>query len=140
MKNVYFLSNKLKFKFLPIALFAAFALVTSCKDDEESPFEDVTVQFAVSYTPDVVLKAVVTQVGVEQSQNFDVAAANAVFLSTPRIVNTSAGALHIASTATGTDVDSELIVKIMVNGKIKAADTVKGVGNLVAKTEYNFIE
>ena len=129
----------MKLNLLAIALCSSFAVLSSCKDDEESPFEDVTVQFAVAYTPDVVMKAVITQVGVEQSQTFD-AAANAVFLSTPRVVNTSAGALHIASTATGTDVDSELVVKIFVNGQVKATDTVKGLGNLVAKTEYNFIE
>lgn len=139
MKNLYFLSNKLKLNLLAIALCSSFAVLSSCKDDEESPFEDVTVQFAVAYTPDVTLKAVITQVGVEQSQNFDVAA-NTIFISTPRIVNTSAGALHIASTATGTDIDSEMIVNILVNGQIKATDTVRGVGNLVAKTQYNFIE
>lgn len=139
MKNLSFLSNKLKFKFLAIILLGAFTLVTSCKDEEESPFEDVTVQFVVAYSPDVVLKAVVTQVGVEQSQNFDVAA-NIVFVTPPRIVNTSAGALHIASTATGLDPDSELTVKILVNGKIKSEETVIGLGNLVVKADYNFIE
>lgn len=139
MKNVYLFSNKLKLNILAIALCSAFAVVSSCKDEEESPFEDVTVQFAVQTLDSVALKAVITQVGVEQSQNFDVPG-QFVFLSLPRVVNTSAGALHVASTANGFDADSELVVKILVNGQLKASDTVRGVGNLVAKTQYNFIE
>ena len=139
MKNVYLLSNNLKLNLLAIALCSTFAVLVSCKDEEESPFEDVTVQFVVQSLDSVALKAVVTQVGVEQSQNFDVPG-QIVYFSLPRVVNTSAGGLHVASTATGFDVDSELMVGIIVNGQMKAVDTVRGLGNLVAKTQYNFIE
>lgn len=138
MKNVYSLSNKLKLNLVAIALCSTFAVLSSCKDEEVSPFEDATIQFKVESTTGVVLKSVITQVGVNQNQNFDVTGEN--FSSVPQIVNSSVGALHIASTANGFDIDSELIVKILVNGQVKAADTVQGGGSLVAKTQFNFLE
>lgn len=136
---MYFLTNKLKYKFVALALISSFALVSSCKDEENSPFEDVTVQFVAIASPDVTMKAVVTQVGVEQSQNFDVAD-KFVFMSVPRIVNSSVGALHLASTANSTDIDGELIVKILVNGQVKATDTISGNGSLIATTQFNFLD
>ena len=137
MKNLYFLSNKLKFKFVALALFSTVAIL-SCKDEEVNPYEDVTIQFKVESTTGVVLKSVVTQVGVNQSQEFILPSEN--YSTVPQIINTNVGALHLASTAKGFDIDSELIVKILVNGQIKATDTVSGSGNLTAKTQLSFIK
>ena len=138
MKNLYLFANKFKFNILAVALCSTLVAVSSCKDDEDSPFEDVTIQFKVETTQDVILKAVVTQVGVDQTQNFDVTGTS--FNSVPQIVNSSVGALHVASTGTALMPDSELIVKILVNGQMKAVDTVRGSGDLVAKTQYSFID
>ncbi|MFC6268558.1 hypothetical protein [Frigoriflavimonas asaccharolytica] len=138
MKKVYFLSNKLKFSFLALIMLSTFAILSSCKDEETDPFEDVTIQFKVESTAGVVLKAVVTQIGVDQAQEFTFTS-NA-YNSVPRIVSTSVGALHLAVTATGVDADSKVTAKIIVNGQEKAIDLAQGGGSLTAKAQYNFIK
>ena len=92
-------------------------------------------QFKVSANTDVEIKSVVAQVGTQQSTNFVVPGTS--WQSAPQVVNTKVGAVHLASTADGIDPQSELIVQILVNGNIKAADTAKGVA-LMAKTMYDF--
>ncbi len=136
MKKRYFSSQIMRnalFLVLGVTFFGT--ALTSCKDDEVDPYQDVTVQFKVSANTDVEIKSVVAQVGTQQSTNFVVPGTS--WQSAPQVVNTKVGAVHLASTADGIDPQSELIVQILVNGNIKAADTAKGVA-LMAKTMYDF--
>jgi hypothetical protein len=137
MKKLYFLPNLLKFSFIALLLTSTLFVFSSCKDEAVDPFEDVTIQFKVIATPSVVMKAIVTQVGVDQNQNLNVM--SNTYTSVPQIVNTSIGALHLASTATGTAADSKLTIQILVNGQVRAEKIVEGSTELVANTSYTFI-
>lgn len=136
MKKIYFSSKKIRtalFVAMGVAFFGAG--LSSCKEEEEDPYQDVTVQFKVEANTGVEIKSVVTQVGTKQSTEFVVPGTS--WQSGAQLVNTKVGAVHLASTAEGLGPQSFLIVKILVNGEVKAADTTSGV-TLMAKTTYDF--
>ena len=136
MKKTYFSSKKFRmvtFLVLGAAFFGN--ALSSCKNEDEDFNTDVTLQFKVEASPDVEIKAVVTQVGLQQNQLNNVSGTS--WQSAPQVVNTKVGAVHLASTADGVDAQSQLIVKILLNGTVVQADTAKGVA-LMAKTMYDF--
>ena len=115
-----------------IALTISFlGVFSACKSREEDPNSSATVQFKVTATNNVDIKAIVTQVGTEQTSNYNVNGTS--WSSDAQIINTSLGAVHLSSTALGEDSDSKLITSIYVNGTLKASDTAQGV-DLMAKT------
>lgn len=110
-----------------VALFAAagaLTLFTACKDENEDPNKEIAVQFVVKTVDVVILKSVTTQVGTQQSSVYTFTGPN--WQSTPQVVNTAAGALHLSSTAMGLKPESRLIAQILIDGKIAVADTVAG--------------
>lgn len=135
MKRTFLPGKKMNFTLPLIASIAILSVFSSCKEREEDPNESLSVAFTVQATPGVEIKSVVTQVGTVQSTKFNVP--GTTWSSEPQIVNTSQGAVHLASTAEGTGADSRLIVRIFVNGEQKAVDTANGI-NLMAKTVVDF--
>lgn len=135
MKKIYFSENVFRNLFLAVLTVLLFGITSSCKDRDEDPNESYTVQFVVQGTSGVTFKAIVVQVGTVQSTKFNVAGTS--WTSDSQIVNSNVGAVHLSATGSGIDVDSKLTVKILVNGEVKAENSVTG-ANLVAKTMVDF--
>lgn len=118
-------------------------LMTSCSSDDDNVIadRDLAVQFKVMATEQVNVKSAIVQIGPNQTIDYNVEGQS--WASESQIINTSSKYIRLASTADIHDQDSELMVQILVDGKILAADTVKvtpGSTNMVAKTALNFNE
>lgn len=130
-------------KTIKLSLFCSLILslfLTSCRSEEDTN-QDVAVQFKVIATEQVTVKSAIAQIGTAQTIDYQVNGQN--WQSETKIVNTSANYVRIASTATAFNQDSELIVQIWIDGKLKVADTAKavaGTNNIIAQKSLNFNE
>ena len=132
MKNKYFSSKEFKFSTLFVFAIAVLGFLSSCKKEDDEN-EQVAVNFVVTGDDIFKMKAVVTQVGTQQTSQYTFEPDAQGYKIETQLVNTNVGAVHLSATADGMNADSELVVSIFVNGEMKATDTAKGI-DLVAKT------
>lgn len=137
MKKSYFVNKVLKFSLALFFAVSLLGLVASCKDDEnDEQFEDVTLQFVVDTEDDVVVNNVITQIGTNQSSNFNVN--DDSWESAPQVINTSVGAVHLAANGAGSGSDSKMILRILINGEVAAEQEVTGSGMIQSKAVVAF--
>lgn len=115
MKNVYSCGKIIRTSILALFALVLFASFSACRDKEEDENENVTLQFKVAGAGYDSIKAVVTQIGVNQNTVFSVPGTN--WESLKQVVNTSVGSVNITATADGDTATSNLEVSIWINGK-----------------------
>lgn len=115
MKNVYSCGKIIRTSILGLFALVLFASFSACRDKEEDENENVTLQFKVAGAGYDSIKAVVTQIGVNQNTVFSVPGTN--WESLKQVVNTSVGSVNITATADGDTATSNLEVSIWINGK-----------------------
>lgn len=141
MKQFYKAKSLFKLSFLLVALFSVISIMNSCKKDDDNEFTDHVVQFEVTGTTNVVVKAIVTQVGTNQNTTFgtDALPIPLPWRSPEFFVNSSQSQINLDANAVLPNANSEFVINLWIDGEIVKTQKATGSGTKSVSIDYSFL-
>lgn len=139
MKNSFTSKKFLKFGFMLMLFCSVFAVVSSCKkDDEPEKPSSYNVKFRVSTSNGAKITAIIYQVGTQQTTNLN---ATGTSWETEMTVPSSDAAVFLSAKAVEDPaiIDPKVTVEILINGEAKAVKEASTGENLQASVQYSFL-